>query len=119
MGRKEYDRKRAEVAYADFKQRRKAIIVLLGGVCKICGRDKSLHLHHVVYHPTESDYRKTSKDFWTRLKRLKEAEKHPERFELLCGGCHAAWEAILQLLKKLSNESLIERIRLYEVSVVR
>jgi hypothetical protein len=112
MGRKEYDRKRAETAYEDFKQRRASLIYLLGGVCKMCSRDKHLHLHHVVYHPTESNYRRTSKDFWTRLKRLKEAEQHPERFELLCGGCHREWEAVLRITKKLGKEFLIQRLSL-------
>ena len=88
--RREYDRVRRKQQYDDFRKRKDAIHQLLGGKCYLCSKKatKSFHLHHIVYHPIESNYPKTSKCQFTRDKRLSEAETHPERFRLLCPGCH-------------------------------
>jgi hypothetical protein len=112
--RKEYNRKRAQDSYAVFKERRIRITALLGGKCKLCEvAKKGLHLHHVFYHPTESNYKRSSKSFWNRLRRLNEAEEHPERFQLLCEGCHLLWERTIYLASKMgvSKEQLIERMK--------
>lgn len=87
---KEYQRKRAARKYADFKLRRTMLFEKLGGKCSICSKKavKGFNLHHVYYHPIESDYPTHSKSFSIRLKRLYEAEEYPERFQLLCPPCH-------------------------------
>jgi hypothetical protein len=97
--RREYDRQRAQRVYADFKERKQRMIELLGGKCCICGVEHArFHLHHIIYHPTESNYPRHSKAMSVRLKRLLEAEQHPERFKLLCGKCHLAVEHVKSMI---------------------
>lgn len=86
--KKVYDRLRMSRLYRDFKRRRRAVIKLLGGVCKVCGTKRNLHLHHKKYHKTESNYPRNTKSFWTRFRRVKEAEAHPKRFCVLCASHH-------------------------------
>src|SRR5579859_4565838 len=87
--KKEYNRLRRQKEYEDFKQRRVAVIeAISNGVCFLCGANSNLHLHHAMYHPTESDYAKNSKTMSVRWKRLEEAEAHPVRFIVLCARCH-------------------------------
>ena len=112
--RKEYDRNRSRTSYENFKERKIRIVNLLDGKCKLCeSEEKGLHLHHAIYHPTESDFKRTSRSLWNRLRRLKEAEEHPERFQLLCGRCHLLWEKLLYTAKKIGigKEQLLERLR--------
>jgi hypothetical protein len=71
------NKKRAE----EWRLRRKMVFERLGNKCFVCGliSNTKLHLHHLrgfENHPMPS------------IKRLKEAEEHPERFTLLCFRCH-------------------------------
>ena len=87
--KRERDRVRMANIYRDFKQRRQALFDKRGNCCACCGtKDDVLQLHHVWYHPTESDYPTHARSMHVRLKRLKEAELRPERFALLCTVCH-------------------------------
>lgn len=88
--RKEYDRLRAKRLYEDFKQRREALMLKFGDACYLCEQKarKGFNLHHIIYDSVESNYPRHSKSMSVRLKRLKEAEEHPERFRLLCPSCH-------------------------------
>ena len=90
--KKKYDLERVAETYRLFKIRREAILERLGGKCFLCDAKakKGYHLHHHEYHDVESDYPRNSKSFSVRLKRLKEAEVHPERFKVLCPTCHKA-----------------------------
>jgi 5-methylcytosine-specific restriction endonuclease McrA len=107
--KREYDRKRAEIAYADFKQRRKLVIESLGGCCYLCSRHREFyHFHHVTYHETESAYGRHAKTFWVRLKRLEEAEAHPERFRILCSRCHSLVEGLQRALNSTNFDKLTE-----------
>lgn len=111
---REYQRKRAEKLYADFCERRLKVFNLLGGKCFLCEKPavKGFHLHHVEYHPTESDYPRNSKSMVTRLKRLKEAEEHPERFCLLCPKHHSMVEFMLRKLKGICISRLFKLLKL-------
>jgi 5-methylcytosine-specific restriction endonuclease McrA len=89
--KQEYDRQRARRIYEDFVARRLQLIESFGGACQNCSvalvRDEA-QFHHVVYDEVESNYPRTCKTMSVRLKRLAEAEQHPERFKLLCVTCH-------------------------------
>lgn len=87
---REYQRQRAVRVYADFHKRRLELFKVFGNECYLCGRPaiKGFHLHHTEYHPVESNYKRDSRSMSTRIKRLKEAEAHPERFALLCPHDH-------------------------------
>lgn len=95
--RKKYDRERARKVYEDFKDRRATLLRdVFGGTCALCERamEKGLHLHHVEYHPEDSNYPRHSRSMYVRLKRLVEAENHPERFTALCPTCHCLVESV-------------------------
>lgn len=108
--RKVYDRKRSQKLYEEFKKRREAILVTLGNECYLCGKKakKGFNLHHIEYHPVESNYPTHSKSMHVREKRLKEAENHPERFRLLCPKCHFLFSSVENLFKKVNKEHLLE-----------
>ena len=110
--RKQYDRRR----YADFQQRRAAVMLLFGGKCWLCEKpaETGFHLHHKEYHPTESDYPRHARTFWVRLKRLKEAEEHPERFCLLCDNDHKLVERCkhrASIKVKNKPEAFLEKLK--------
>jgi hypothetical protein len=107
--RKEYDRKHTAAKYQEFKERRKAVFRLLGEKCFVCGIEsqKGFDLHHHEYHPEESDYPRDSKTMWTRWKRLMEAEKHPERFRILCKKHHF----IVEILKHHDENDHWEKLK--------
>lgn len=97
VGQGEYNRKRAAEIYLDFRVRKDRINELLGGLCKACGKTHKLALHHRIRHPVESNYPTHAKSMSVRIKRLAEAESHPERFILLCGSCHVALEWVIRM----------------------
>jgi ssDNA-binding Zn-finger/Zn-ribbon topoisomerase 1 len=100
MNRKEYDRKRAQKLYGAYQERRKQIYQTLGNQCACCHDVRvTYHLHHVSYHPEQSNYPKHAKSQWVREQRLREAESHPARFQLLCPRCHRSIESLKQLVK--------------------
>lgn len=112
---REYQRKRAEKVYKNFHERRFKIFELLGNECQLCKEPakKGFHLHHVEYHSIESNYPRNSKSMVTRLKRLKEAEEHPERFALLCNRCHS----VLEWIKfKIKHFDIINFFKLLKLS---
>lgn len=89
--RKEYDRQRAAKVYEDFKARKAKLVAKFGGRCAGCSTTNpkrgDWHLHHTSY-TDESNYPRNSKAMSTRIKRLEEAERNPERFRMLCPRCH-------------------------------
>lgn len=107
--KKAYDAQQQRKRYADYQVRRQRVYENLGNVCYLCSAEKreSFHLHHVVYHPLESNYPKHSNAMSVRLKRLKEAETNPERFVLLCPVCHGIVH-ILENNKGIDLGKLIE-----------
>ena len=81
-----------------FLKRKKKVFEKFGNRCKICDEEVNwklkrvnLQLNHIFY----DDNRRTRYDIEIDRARsastraLKEAEEHPERFELLCYDCHA------------------------------
>lgn len=108
---KEYDRLRAKRTYEDFKKRKNNLVVnVFNGKCFLCSAEhrKGFHLHHVFYHAIESNYPRNSKAMSTRLKRLAEAEKNPERFRLLCPKCHILLESLKALIDTVDLKKLKE-----------
>ena len=105
--RKEIDRKFAAKRYADFKLRREKLISeIFGGECNVCKiTNQEFHLHHTYYHPTESDYPRNASSLYVRIKRLKEAEQHPERFLCLCPKCHSMLEKLKRYIRDNSQLS--------------
>jgi hypothetical protein len=116
---KEYQRKRAAKMYLDFSERRLKLFERLGNVCFICGKlaGKGFHLHHVEYHPVESDYPRDAKSMINRLRRLLEAEEHPERFALLCPYDHSAIECAKRLNKTEDFKQMAEVIYNYRLTL--
>jgi 5-methylcytosine-specific restriction endonuclease McrA len=98
---------RDEERYARFREKKDQISRdFFGGKCFLCGRTdnyQEYHLHHIEYDPEESNYDTHSRAFWTRVRRLKEATEHPERFRLLCQSCH-------RLITSLGN-TLVNEVR--------
>lgn len=87
--KKQYDALNQRKVYDRFKENRTKVYESLGGKCQVCGKvPRAFHLHHVIYHPIESNYPTHSKAMNIRIKRVNEALAHPERFALLCGRCH-------------------------------
>jgi hypothetical protein len=85
--RKEYDRKHQQEIYEQYKQDRLQLLETLGNCCAICRSDTNhLHLHH-KYYDNDSNYPRTGNG-WSRVKRVKEAMKNPDKFLLLCAKCH-------------------------------
>ena len=106
--KKAYDAEHQRKLYAVYKEQRQALEEQFGNVCYLCNQSKRkcFHLHHRVYHPTESDYPRNSRSMHVRRKRLKEAQDHPERFSLLCPTCHK----LITILEysNLNKQHLIE-----------
>lgn len=105
--KKEYDRKRAKKKYQEYKAERSEVLELLGGCCALCSRETNLQLHH-NYYDEKSDYPRTGNG-WSRIRRVREAQIDPEKFTVLCGGCHKhlhwAEEHIEKLIPLLSLHS--------------
>jgi len=76
--------------YSAYKKNRKRAIKLLGNKCKRCKKPAKtdFNLHHKKYHPVESNYPRDAVSMTTREKRVDEALRYPNRFELLCSACH-------------------------------
>lgn len=88
---------------------------VFNGECYLCAKPagRNFHLHHHEYHPTESDYPRSGRSLYIRLKRLSEAEIHPERFRLLCARCHRRVEGLVSELGRTTNlERLSELLRI-------
>lgn len=104
--RKAYDREHSRKKYKEYIERRTSLVESgkLGSCCYFCEAKakREFHFHHVQYDPIESNYPKNAKG-WSRWRRLKEAEQHPERFKLLCCKCHGDFEGILRKLKSKYN----------------
>ena len=112
--RREYNRRRAADQYAQYVQRRDALMEReFQNECYLCLKvaGKHFHLHHFIYHETESDYPRNGRSLYLRLKRLTEAEQHPERFRLLCAGCHHYLEGIRAMI----NVEKLDRARVLEL----
>jgi len=92
--RTDADRAYDKLRYEQFQIRRQAVIAAFGGECFVCGDADNLHLHHEQYVAGESDYPRHARSMSARLKRVEEAEKHPERFRLLCATCHGLVHAV-------------------------
>jgi hypothetical protein len=115
---KEYNRQRAETLYESYKARRQKLYELLGGCCYLCGALEGkwgLHLHHMEYHPTESDYPRDSSAMSTRLKRITEAENNLERFRLLCPQCHRS----IEMAKVMTTNPNLNSERLFELLEIK
>ncbi len=99
--RKSYDRQHSKDNYTKYKQERALVLIQLGGRCVGCDcqDEKRLQLHH-KYYDANSDYPRTSNG-WSRIKRVREASKEPDKFHLLCGRCHKQIHAILSSPIKL------------------
>jgi len=117
--RKEYDRNRSKQLYDQFRQDKDRVCLeIMGGACYVCGNTEGAnkyHLHHVHYHPTESNYERSSKSQWTRVQRVREATAHPERFKLLCGPCHRLVTALGHQMSRAgakNKEKLLELVAL-------
>lgn len=79
--RPEVRKRRRELYRMKCKAIRDALINSLGGQCYVCGGDKKLLLHHLFYQNDDDRLQQT-------IKTLAEAQKHPERFIVLCRVCH-------------------------------
>lgn len=92
--KREYDKSRASILYEKFKVTRLEVMLKISSCCEVCFKatERGFHLHHKEYHETESAYPKHSKAMNVRIKRVKEAEKNPERFAILCPRCHSVVE---------------------------
>ena len=104
--RKPRDRKYSQRNYRLFQMRKRIVVALLGGQCRVCKTreaPRGFHLHHISYHETESNYPRHSKSMSVREKRLAEAEAHPERFRLLCGKCHR----LIETIRRLDHDEII------------
>jgi len=105
----EKDREYSAKRYEDFRQRKdKLCLETLGGRCYICLEDEGAneyHLHHLEYVEGESDYNRDSDSLWNRIRRLEEAEAHPERFRLLCPKCHRAVSSIQGHIERMVGRS--------------
>ncbi len=111
---REYNRQRAQALYADYVERRSQLMCsAFKDHCYLCSKPAGshFHFHHVEYHATESAYPRNGRSLYLRIKRLAEAEEHPERFRLLCGGCHALVEA----LKANIDRANVDKQRLEEL----
>lgn len=111
-----YDRKRQAEGYIAYKERRAEYEHQRGDKCESCSRKRDgskgteLHLHHIYYHPIESDYPRKGHGH-SRVKRLEEAIAHPERFVLLCMCCHGTVHKLQFLIARgISIEKLISYI---------
>lgn len=112
--RREYNRQRAASLYEDYVTRRDALMLHFGDECYLCAKaaGKHFHLHHVEYHPTESDYPRSGRSLYVRIKRLSEAEATPGRFRLLCAGCHGYLEMVLGAAGKgFNKDRLLELLK--------
>ena len=67
-------------------KRRKRVLEKLGGKCERCGTKHRLHLHHIYYAKDSVRWVEGKHDPYNA--REKEADQHPERFQLLCVTCH-------------------------------
>jgi hypothetical protein len=89
---RDYGREYTARRYTEFRKQKDQISQeVFGGRCGLCGSTENsghYHLHHLEYDPEQSAYKRNSKAQWTRTLRLREAQNHPERFELLCQSCH-------------------------------
>lgn len=107
--RKPYDKQRAVRLYQEFKERKsKLIFDVMGGKCALCEKlaQQNFHLHHVIYDQ-ESNYPRHSKNMWVRQKRLKEAEKNPDKFKLLCPQCHLKISSFNCIVEKFTLEKVL------------
>ncbi len=119
MGNRVYNRQYMESLYQRFRAEKDEVSMeLFGGCCYMCGDSESyqhFHLHHYVYHPEDSSYRRTSKAMWTRMLRVEEAKANPERFRLLCPRCHRLITSVgtylLRRLQPISTEISLNRFK--------
>lgn len=109
--KKEYDRKRAKRIYEEYKRKRAELIKQFGSKCWICNATEvRLEFHHLKYHE-QGPYGHAS--MWRRIQMLKEIEKHPEDFRLLCTRGHSVVSFIMSLSKE-AYDRLMSVIRATE-----
>lgn len=101
--RKAWDRENAKKKYEQYKEQRKIALDLLGNKCILCEKTENLHLHHIEYHE-DSNYPRNGNG-WSRTRRVKEALENPERFKLLCSGCH---QSITVISRMINNKGGID-----------
>lgn len=80
--------------------KRSEAIALLGGKCQLCGSVEGLEFAHLEYRERKSRYRGQP---------YMEALKHPDRFLLLCHGCHKHPEKYLKELVERRADALLEQ----------
>lgn len=103
--RKAWDRENSKKKYTKYKELRKEALDKLGGKCILCEKNNDLHLHHIEYH-ADSDYPRTGSG-WSRIRRVTEALENPERFKLLCSGCHQSITTISRIIKKAGDLEIV------------
>jgi len=69
-----------------YKKRKEIMIEKLGGKCYVCSRTDSLTFHHK--NREESPYHQKPHQGSGWIKTIRQVEKEPEKFFLLCRGCH-------------------------------
>ena len=110
----ESDRKYSAAKYEQFRIDKDHLCLnILGGMCYICEDEENaqeFHLHHLEYDEVESDYDRNSKSFHTRRKRVDEAMANPERFKLLCPGCHRAVSSIQGHIERMVGRAGQRRV---------
>lgn len=116
MSEEEYDRQYTQARYTVYRKRRHQVLsTLFAGRCFLCGATEgfeSFQLHHVEYHPTESNYGRQSDSQATKVRRLKEAAQNPERFRLLCNTCHRIVGTLGREVKRLGRKNKVDLDRL-------
>ena len=92
-----------------YKNKRKIIFEKFGNCCQICCEKPdwtksriNLEFHHVYYENGRKEFLRES-DGYSGPRRLKEVEKNPERFELLCFDCHK----IIGIHEKYPNKVIV------------
>ena len=64
-----------------YVERREALLVMFGGVCRTCGENQDLEFAHII--PTEC--RGMGRGY---IQRVIDVERNPQAYTLLCMGCH-------------------------------
>lgn len=116
----EYNRQRSRRIYEQYRQDRLDAFTLFDGCCYTCGMVATLgrpgfHFHHVQYHPQESDYSRSSRALSVRLRRLAEVKKNPDRFRLLCAGCHVTLSRMHHLRQQCGDMNMNRLLELLEL----